>query len=119
MPVQVDHGYRCPIKSKTKMCVHHEDDPPAQVCHGDSGGPLIVDEEGFGLVVGVASRIQIPKCKFGDWKCMKDVKCDSKATAIYTNVLPFLTWIKEHTGTGEGNYKNNELCCSSANQENK
>ena len=77
--VQMDVSFRCPIPRvpDTMICAHHEDLPPAQICVGDSGGPLILDESGYGVVIGVASYIQASNCKQGDLKCILNYKLQS------------------------------------------
>ena len=103
---QVDVGHRCPTASvldsstNTQICTHHEDGPPAQACFGDSGGPLIMDEGGYGVVIGVVSYGQMPKCPQGDWKCNFDGKCNKDGVAVYTKVEAYLPWIKKTTGQG-------------------
>ena len=106
--VQVDvQNGRCPMISlsignpnDTQICVHHEDQPPAQVCNGDSGGPLIMDARGYGVVIGVFSIFFSPKCPHGDWKCILDVKCDTDGVAVFTKVESYLPWIQKTTGQG-------------------
>ena len=59
-------------------------------CHGDSGGPAILQSGGKNLVFGVTSRgydsDQGLEAQQGAVKCERMV--------IYTNVVPYLTWIK-------------------------
>ena len=100
--VQMDVGFRCPIPRvpDTVICAHHEDLPPAQICVGDSGGPLMLDESGYGVVIGVTSMIVNAKCPQGDLKCFLDLKCNSDSVAVYTKVDAYLPWIKETTGQG-------------------
>lgn len=107
---QVDQGSdlppggnrRCPIESKTKFCAHHEDGPSAQICFGDDGGPLIMDQGGFGVVVGVGTHFQSPKCSSGDLKCLRDVRCNKEGVALFTKVFSKenMFWIKKITGEG-------------------
>ena len=97
----VSRGGRCPTNpADTQICTHHEDGPSAQICFGDSGGPLIMDEGGYGVVIGVASYLQMPKCPQGDWKCLIDAKCDKDGVAVFTNVAAYLSFIKNTTGQG-------------------
>ena len=62
-----------------------------------------MDEGGFGVVIGVASYMQPPKCSYGDWKCMMDAKCNKEGVAVFTKVAGYLDWIKRKTG--QGNYE--------------
>ena len=95
------YGQRCPAVSKTKLCIHHEDQPPASACFGDSGGPLILDQNGFAMVIGITSYLQTPKCSPGDFRCILDNKCRTDSIDIYTKVKAYLPWIKEITGQGK------------------
>ena len=104
---QVDfRNHRCPTSmwSEKKLCIHHEDLPPANGCFGDSGGPLLLDQNGFAVVIGVTSYKQIRKCSLGDFKCMLDVKCDSESINIHTKVQAYLPWIKEITAQGKSKF---------------
>ena len=97
----VSRGGRCPTNpADTQICTHHEDGPSAQICFGDSGGPLIMDEGGYGVVIGVASYLAPAKCPQGDWKCYLDGKCDKDGVAVYTKVEAYLPFIKKTTGQG-------------------
>ena len=101
----MDFGLRCPLNPNTngtykQICVHHEDGPPAQACYGDSGGPLIMDEGGYGVVIGVVSYGQLPKCPQGDWKCHFDAKCNKDDVDVFTKVEAYLRFIKKTTGQG-------------------
>ena len=41
-----------------KICLHHQNIfPPATACSGDSGGPLIMNEGGYSVVVGVQGSL--------------------------------------------------------------
>ena len=93
-------GRRCPTPTDTQICTHREEGPPAQVCFGDSGGPLIMDEGGYGVVIGVASYIVPAKCPHGDFKCYLDKKCDKDGVAVFTKVEAYLPFIKKTTGQG-------------------
>ena len=90
---QVDVGHRClalmDSNTNHQICTHHEDGQPAQVCFRDSRGPLIMDEGGYGVVIGVASYIQLPKCPQGDWKCIMDGKCDKFCENSNTILVAF------------------------------
>ena len=81
-----------------RLCAHHGDLAAAQICFGDSGGPLILEETGSSMVIGVASR-QKPAVP---GQCTKD------RLAFYTRVQDFLPWIKEVAGvtdkTAEGKF---------------
>ena len=105
LPRQVDfRNHRCPIGSEKKLCIHHEDLPPANSCFGDSGGPLLLDQNGFAVVIGVTSYKQIRKCSLGDFTCMLDVKCSSESINIHTKVQAYLPWIKEITAQGKSKF---------------
>ena len=100
----MDDGYKCPTAAsplEKHLCVHNRDEPPAQICSGDSGGPLIMDERGYGVVVGVTSgTFPSTNCRHGDWKCMRTIKCDKDKVGLFTNVEAYLPWIKNTTGQG-------------------
>ena len=86
---------------ETLICVHHEDLPAANTCYGDSGGPLIMDERGYGVVIGVSSFINgNSKCRSGDWKCHLELRCNKDGVAAYTKVDAYLPWIKKITKQG-------------------
>ena len=91
----------CPVAHDTKFCVHHRPFKPAQACYGDSGGPLILNAGGYGVVVGVASYIQCPDCPPDDYKCLQNAICNKNDVSVYTNIQPFLPWIKSITGEGK------------------
>nr|XP_040570594.1 trypsin epsilon-like [Lepeophtheirus salmonis] len=58
------------------MCVHN---PSSCTCHGDSGGPLTMEVEGFCTLVGVTSQ---------------GYRCGELGFAsLYTNVSYFMDWI--------------------------
>ena len=83
-----------------KICLHHGSVlPPATACAGDSGGPLIVNEGGYSVVIGVSSFIfdlntNIQKQIFP--------RCGSaKSVSVYAEVQDFLPWIKSIIGEGE------------------
>ena len=93
---------KCPIASKTKMCIHHGGGKPAQACMGDSGGPLTVDRGGVRQVIGVASYLAPPYCSpidIASRKCKST--CESENIAVYTKVQAYLPWIQEITGIGK------------------
>ena len=94
-------NHRCPVRSETKLCIHHEDQPSASTCFGDSGGPSLLDQNGFAVVIGVTSYGQNPKCPLGDFKCILDGKCFSESIEIHTKVKAYLPWIKEITEQGK------------------
>ena len=83
------------------LCIHHEDQPPANTCFGDSGGPSLLDQNGFAVVIGLTSYGQPPKCSLGDFKCALDVKCRSEGIDVHTKVKAYLPWIKEITAQGK------------------
>ena len=92
-------GYPKGWRSK-KICLHHGSTlPPATACSGDSGGPLIVNEGGYSVVIGVSSFIfdlntNIQKQIFP--------RCGSaKSVSVYAEVQDFLPWIKSIIGEGE------------------
>ena len=93
-------GHICPLPPEKKICTRHEEVPAAQICFGDSGGPLIMDEGGFSVVVGVASYLQPPKCSYGDHKCLMNKKCNKEGIAVFTKVQDYNSWIKKVTGEG-------------------
>lgn len=98
---KLDVGHRCPAESERKICVHHGDEKAAQACFGDSGGPLILDQGGYGVVIGIASNIQIGDCPPQDMKCLMDTRCNKEGVAVYTKVSAYLPWIKKTTGQGK------------------
>lgn len=59
-----------------------------------------MDQGGFGVVVGVATYLQPPKCSYGDLKCLKDVKCNKEGLALFTKVGKYIPWINKITGEG-------------------
>ena len=67
-----------------RLCVlHGKTLPPAQICYGDSGGPLILEENGKSIVIGVASSF------YG---------CTTNRKAYFTNVQKFRGFISASTG---------------------
>ena len=76
---------------------------PAQVCKGDSGGSLMLNHEGVGVLIGVASYMQMPDCPPYDFECilLKLTKCNKDDVGIFTKVQAFLPWIKKISGVGE------------------
>ena len=97
--VQVDvQNGRCPMISlsignpnDTQICVHHEDQPPAQVCNGDSGGPLMIQtggDQSRWFLSGVVS--------FGT------NECDSSLPGVYTDITAFYHWIQDITQNTHG-----------------
>ena len=103
---QVDdlYNHSCPSVSKAKLCIHRQEQPPAQNCFGDSGGPLMKDENGFGVVIGVSSFIQAFKV---------DLTCGTDNEAVFTKVQDFLPWIQNMTLQGKSK-RNLKHCLSLA-----
>ena len=98
---KVDSRHRCPAQSERKICIHHGDEKAAQACSGDSGGPLIMDQGGYGVVIGVASYITMRDCPPEDIKCLMDARCNKDGVSVYTKVSAYLPWIKKTTGQGK------------------
>merc|ERR1711974_402781 len=81
----VDSGHRCPIESERRFCVHHGKEKAAQACYGDSGGPLIMEED----------------CSLEDFECQTSKQaCNKDGIAVYTKVSYYLPWIKKAAGSG-------------------
>ena len=101
LSAQVDHklGRKCPATSDSKICVHHGDLKPAKTCDGDSGGPLLVNEGGMGVLIGVSSYSPRPTCPKNATSCVLGGNCDKSGVAIFTKVQSFLPWIKNITST--------------------
>ena len=101
LSAQVDHklGRKCPATSDSKICVHHGDLKPAKTCDGDSGGPLLVNEGGMGVLIGVSSYSPRPTCPKNATSCVLGGNCDKSGVAIFTKVQYFLPWIKNITST--------------------
>ena len=59
-----------------------------------------MDEGGYGVVIGVVSYGQMPKCPQSDWKCLADAKCNKDEVDVFTKVEAYLPWIKKTTGQG-------------------
>ena len=97
----VDSGHRCPAQSESKICLHHGDEKAAQACYGDSGGPLILEQGGYGVVIGVASHLQRKDCSPEDIRCLMDRRCNKERVSVYTKVSSYLPWIKKTTGQGK------------------
>ena len=81
-----------------KICLHHGNIlPPATACAGDSGGPLIANEDGLGvlmsIVIGVSSFVydgtRKPLCG------------NEKLVSVYADVQAYLPWIKSTIGQGQ------------------
>ena len=96
-------SHKCPATSDTKICVHHGDLKPVKMCHGDSGGPLLVNQGGMGVLIGVASYSPLPisTCPQNATSCALPGNCDKSGLAVFTKIQAFLPWIKNITGTGE------------------
>ena len=96
-------SHKCPATSDTKICVHHQDLKPVKMCHGDSGGPLLVNQGGMGVLIGVASYSPLPisTCPQNATSCALPGNCDKSGLSVFTKIQAFLPWIKNITGTGE------------------
>ena len=83
-----------------KICLHHGSVlPPATACSGDSGGPLIVNEGGYSVVMGVASLIFDPNINF---QKQEPTRCGgAKTVSTYAEVQAYLPWIKSIIGQGQ------------------
>jgi len=68
------------IRDSIQMCAIA---PGKSVCHGDSGGPLIVEENGRWTLVGVASS---------GGECVKP-----GSPGVFVRVTGIMDWIKKHT----------------------
>lgn len=76
---------------KTQICAVG-DPAPQGVCRGDSGGSLVIDQNGENIIVGIVS--------YGAFWCPNDYDFP----LYLTQVSGFLSWINEKTGlTGEQN----------------
>ena len=83
-----------------KICLHHQSMLPyATACGGDSGGPLIVNEGGYSVVIGVASFIFNPSFNIQTEITMR---CGgAKTVSAYAEVQAYLPWIKSIIGHGQ------------------
>jgi len=78
-----------------KICLHHGDIfPPATACAGDSGGPLIANQDGLGdfksIVIGVSSFL---------YDGTENPLCGTeKPVSVYAEVQAYLPWIKSTIG---------------------
>jgi len=72
-------------KLPTQMCAYRN---KTSACHGDSGGPLAVQENGKYTVVGIASYIHPDGCT------------QSGQADVYTRVTKYLPWIRENIADG-------------------
>ena len=97
---QVDQGHLCPSMPDQLVCAHHGTGKPASVCSGDSGGPMILNQGGYAVQIGIASYVSTPKCPPNDLECWHGSSCRAKAVILYAKVQAFLPWIKEKTGLG-------------------
>ena len=87
-------AWRKDYRSK-KICLHHQNIfPPATACSGDSGGPLIMNEGGYSVVVGVSSFLYNPTQ-------IPTYQCSTEGVSIYAEVQAYLPWIESIIGQGE------------------
>jgi len=70
----------CGLMENGKLCVSGSD---ANICNGDSGGPLTVERNGRHTLVGITSSTYEP--------------CDGKSPSHFANVSYYRDWIKEKT----------------------
>ena len=104
--VQRQISHRCPLGSKSKICVHYGDETHASTCKGDSGGPLMMTDGFYGFVIGVVSYGEDPDCSPFDLKCINSKTiCSSDNVAVFTKVQFFLPWIRNITGLEGNNYE--------------
>ena len=82
------------------MCAHHGTGKPVSACSGDSGGPLILNQGGYAVQIGIASYASTPKCHPNGLECWYGSSCRATAVILYAKVQAFLPWIKEKTGLG-------------------
>ena len=88
----------CKTEWPNKLCLHHGNVlPPATACFGDSGGPLIVNEGGYSVVIGVANFIvDTTNLTSPTTKCNP-----TKGVSMYSEVQAYLPWIKSKIGQGQ------------------
>ena len=88
----------CKTEWPNKLCLHHGNVlPPATACFGDSGGPLIVNEGGYSVVIGVANVIvDTTNLTSPTTKCNP-----TKGVSMYSEVQAYLPWIKSKIGQGQ------------------
>ena len=80
---ECERRYGVSFNTSSETCANLGDQ---SVCHGDSGGPLLIFKRGKAIQVGAVS-----------W----GRKCGSQDPAVYTRVYAYLDWIKQVTnGTG-------------------
>ena len=78
------------ITSK-KICAISKGKELHGICHGDSGGGLIKkDHAGNHIVIGVASYVRLVRGNYGEYPC------DLTKPQVFTNVMPYVPWIKNH-----------------------
>ena len=63
--------------------------------------PLMINQGGYGVIIGVSSFGQPPDCSPTDINCLMDFSCKTADVAVYTKVSAYIPWIKETTGEGK------------------
>ena len=61
----------------------------------------MINQEGYGVVIGVLSFGQPVDCSPTDVKCFMNYDCNLDEVAVYTRVSPYIPWIKKTTGLGK------------------
>ena len=61
----------------------------------------MINQEGYGVVIGVLSFGQPVDCSPTDFKCFMNYNCNIDEVAVYTKVSPYIPWIKNTTGLGK------------------
>jgi len=69
-----------------KMCIYDVQSADKGVCSGDSGGPMVVNENGKYVQVGIASYINGP--------------CGTAVPSVYSRVTYFKNFIQQVVGVG-------------------
>lgn len=76
----------CP-NNKIALCGRGEGRQGSTQCHGDSGGPLIVKENGLDVLVGIVSHNRgFQKCGANDRE------------GVFTRIAAYRDWIQSYTG---------------------
>lgn len=60
----------------------------------------MINQGGYGVVIGVLSFSQPVDCSPTDFKCFMNYNCNINEVAVYTRVSPYIPWIKNTTGLG-------------------